>query len=67
MQVGCEIGAKVRGDNRTIKDVSRKQADPIGGVPRQADDLNSKPHVVVGNEWILEEVHSSRNARRNCP
>ena len=46
-------------------DIGRKQAHPVGGVHRHADNLNSEPRVVVGNEGILEEADSCRDASRN--
>ena len=51
-------------NNGVADGVGREQADPVGGVDRQADDLNSEPRVVVGDERILEEADSSRNANR---
>ena len=51
-------------NNGVADGVGREQADPVGGVDGQADDLNSEPRVVVGDERILEEADSSRNANR---
>ena len=65
MECGCKTGTEVRGDNGTGDGVGREQADPVGGVDGQADDLNGEPRVVVGDERILEEADSSRNASRN--